>query len=475
MKTKKHITRRDLIKQFGFSAFMLAPVLRSMDLMAATPYTTAPRFVMFFKGGAFLPQNPASLAALAGTPLAALSEHASDVVLFKNMHIHGGGVRSDGYQEEHAAGLYGCMTGNSIHYSKSDSYFAYTDHESIDMRIARQYQTIEALKSLPFASLHIGAGAHSDSDSTGLGIRYISYRARQAGDSLYGNCVEPIQDVGQVYKSLMDRINLICAKTTGTPNAGNDELLKSLNQKASLVDFQLQRLKDATRKFGLDSEHSQKLQGLVQGLSEVEKLTKAQIAAAQSGGGTGSKTCPVATNPTGNGNNKKNLDELSPIHDNMIALIKLAFEWDLTRVVAFSLSGAASGATWPSQGINTYHHALEHANDTAGLNKMGTYYSGKFAKLLTAMKTVTDEDGKTALYNSSVILGMECNGANGHTTKNIPFVYAGQAGGKYQTGRIIDAAGRSNNDLLVSVAQAAGIEGNTFGLADLCKGPILKS
>jgi hypothetical protein len=274
---------------------------------------------------------------------------------------------------------------------------------------------------------------------------------------------------------MMDRINLICAKTTGTPNAGNEELLKSLNQKASIVDFQLQRLKDATRKFGLDSEHSQKLQGLVQGLSEVEKLTKAQIAAAQSGGGAGSKTCPVATNPTGNGNNKKNLDELSPIHDNMIALIKLAFEWDLTRVVAFSLSGAASGATWPSQGINTYHHALEHANDTAGLNKMGTYYSGKFAKLLTAMKSVTDEDGKSALYNSSVILGMECNGANGHTTKNIPFVYAGQAGGKYQTGRIIDAAGRSNNDLLVSVAQAAGIEGNTFGLADLCKGPILKS
>ncbi len=68
---------------------------------------------------------------------------------------------------------------------------------------------------------------------------------------------------------------------------------------------------------------------------------------------------------------------------------------------------------------------------------------------------------------------MECNGANGHTTKNIPFVFAGQSGGKYKTGRIIDAGGRSNNDLLLAATQASGIESSSFGLADLCKGNIL--
>ena len=89
------------------------------------------------------------------------------------------------------------------------------------------------------------------------------------------------------------------------------------------------------------------------------------------------------------------------------------------------------------------------------------------------MKEINDSDGATALANSSVILGMECNGAGGHTTKNIPFVFAGQGGGKFNTGRILDAGGRSNNDLLISVQQAAGINSNVFGLPDLCKGPIL--
>ena len=37
----------------------------------------------------------------------------------------------------------------------------------------------------------------------------------------------------------------------------------------------------------------------------------------------------------------------------MIGLIKLAFEWDLTRVVAFTLSGASSGQTLPSRGVTS--------------------------------------------------------------------------------------------------------------------------
>ena len=58
-----------------------------------------------------------------------------------------------------------------------------------------------ALAALPFASLHIGAGAHSDADNVGLGQRYISYRKREPGDSQYGNAIEPVQDAGQVYDS----------------------------------------------------------------------------------------------------------------------------------------------------------------------------------------------------------------------------------------------------------------------------------
>jgi hypothetical protein len=183
----------------------------------------------------------------------------------------------------------------------------------------------------------------------------------------------------------------------------------------------------------------------------------------------------VNQRPTGNGANKSNLDDISPVHDQMIGLIKLAFEWDLTRVVAFTLSGASSGQRMPSRGVTQAHHTLEHSNNVAGLNIMGTYYSEKFAALLSALKSIDDGGGTTALYNSSVLLGMECwsDSANGHYLRNIPFILAGQGAGKFQTGRIVDAAGRSNNDLLVSIQNASGIDSSTFGLASLCSGPII--
>ena len=157
----------------------------------------------------------------------------------------------------------------------------------------------------------------------------------------------------------------------------------------------------------------------------------------------------------------------------MIGLIKLAFEWDLTRVVAYTLSGASSGQSMPSRGVTQAHHSLEHSNDVAGLNIMGTFYAEKFAGLLTALKGIDDGDGKTALYNSSVVLGMECwsNSSSGHYLTDIPFILAGQGAGKFQTGRIVDAAKRNNNDLLISVQNASRHRLDTLRPGEPVQGP----
>jgi len=471
------LSRRDLIKSFGVLGFLLTPVGRAMGYVAASSFVDAPRFLMFFKGGAFHPAstNPASIDALAGTPIAPLQPHAQDLILFKGMNIHGGSPKSDGYQEEHGAGLIGCVTGNSYKYSKNDSYYAYTDHESIDVAIANHYKTLPALANLPFASLHIGAGAHSDADNVGLGQRYISFRKRQAGDAQYGNAIEPVQDAGQLYDTLMQRVQLICSGMSNQPAADNSKLKAALQRKKSLLDFRLQDIADAKRALGMDSEHAHKLDGLVDGWREVEKAVTAELNAGGTAPVAGTASCPTGARPTGKGQNKQSCDDLSPVHDQMIALVKLAFEWDLTRVVAYTLSGASSGQRWPSQGVNQAHHMLEHSNNVASLNVMGRFYAEKFASLLTALKSIDDGGGQSALYNSSVILGMECwsDSSSGHYLKDIPFILAGQGAGKFKTGRIVNAQGRSNNDLLISVQNASGITANTFGLASLCKGPIV--
>jgi Protein of unknown function (DUF1552) len=476
------LTRRALIKRFGLLAFALSPVARAMGQLAGTPFSNAPRFVMFFKGGSFHPAStrPSAITNLAGTPIAPLSPHASDIILFKGMSIHGGSPKSDGYQEEHGAGLMGCVTGNAYRYSRNDSYYAYTDNESIDITIANHYQAQPTLAGLPFPSLHVGAGAHSDADNVGLGQRYISFRKRQTGDAQYGNAIEPVQDAGQVYDRLMQRISLLCGQVSNQPASDNTQLLAALRRKQSLLDFRLQDIADAKRVLGMDSEHARKLDGLVEGWREVERSVKAETAALSAGAGssssaTSSRSCPQGARPSGKGENQLNCDLLSPVHDQMIDLIKLAFAWDLTRVVAFTLSGASSGERWPSQGINQAHHTLEHSNNVAGLNTMGRYYAEKFAMLLSALKSIDDGNGKSALYNSSVLLGMECwsDSANGHYLRDIPFLLAGQGAGAFETGRIVDAAGRNNNDLLISIQNASGIASSVFGLESLCRGPIV--
>ena len=144
------LSRRDLIKSFGPLAFLLFPVARSMGYVAGGTFAGAPRFVHFFKGPSYHSPtvNPTKAITDLPAPLAALAPHAEDLVLFTGMSIHGGSPKTDGYQEEHAAGLIGCATGHSYHYSKDDSYYAYTDNESIDITIANHYQTIPALKAL---------------------------------------------------------------------------------------------------------------------------------------------------------------------------------------------------------------------------------------------------------------------------------------------------------------------------------------
>ena len=115
VRRKGELTRRDLIKSFGPLAFLLMPVVRSMGYAAGTPFAGMPRFVLFFKGPSFHSPTvtPTTSISSLPAPLAPLAPHAQDLILFTGMSIHGGSPKTDGYQEEHAAGLIGCSTGNS--------------------------------------------------------------------------------------------------------------------------------------------------------------------------------------------------------------------------------------------------------------------------------------------------------------------------------------------------------------------------
>ena len=68
------------------------------------------------------------------------------------------------------------------------------------------------------------------------------------------------------------------------------------------------------------------------------------------------------------------------------------------------------------------------------------------------------------LDNSLVVWGSELGKGNTHSFEKMPFIVAGGAAGKLQTGRYLQFDGIEHNRLLVSMAQLMGVSDmQTFG------------
>ena len=136
-----------------------------------------PRFVLFFKGPSF--HSPTvtpttSLDQLSRSRWPPLAPHIQDLILFKGMSILGGSPKTDGYQEEHAAGLIGCATGEQLPLLE-ERLVLRLHGQRVDRHRDRQPLSDRAgaggaalLQPAP------GAGAQSDADNVGLGQRYVS-------------------------------------------------------------------------------------------------------------------------------------------------------------------------------------------------------------------------------------------------------------------------------------------------------------
>ena len=59
-----------------------------------------------------------------------------------------------------------------------------------------------------------------------------------------------------------------------------------------------------------------------------------------------------------------------------------------------------------------------------------------------------------------------------HSLTPMPVVLAGSAGNYFRTGRFVTYSDRSHNDLLVSILNAMEVPATTFGMKDVCTGPL---
>ena len=150
----------------------------------------------------------------------------------------------------------------------------------------------------------------------------------------------------------------------------------------------------------------------------------------------------------------------------MFDLQILAFQADLTRVIAFQLTREQSNRTYPEIGVNDPHHPTSHhGNDpykVAQIAKINTYHVSLFTSFLERMKSTPDGDG-SLLDHSLYLYGSGMGNPSLHDHENLPILVAGGAKTGLKGGRHIRyQKGTNLANLHLTLLDHAGIHLDRF-------------
>jgi hypothetical protein len=151
----------------------------------------------------------------------------------------------------------------------------------------------------------------------------------------------------------------------------------------------------------------------------------------------------------------------------MMDVIALAFQCDMTRAATFMMSNGLGGRVHKWLGIGDVHHYLSHhGNDPVKLGKIekiATWEVEQLAYLLTKLDGMSEGDG-TVLDNTLVYFSSEIEDGNTHSHTNLPVLLCGGGGGAVTSGRHVKYEGSPPvANLFVSILQACGVSATTFG------------
>ena len=167
--------------------------------------------------------------------------------------------------------------------------------------------------------------------------------------------------------------------------------------------------------------------------------------------------------PAPDGTPRDYRDHIRILFDMML----LAFQSDSTRVASFLIGHDGSNRSFREIGVSGGHHDLSHHGKDAGkmelVSRIDHFYSEELAYFLERMKKAKDADGKSLLHNSMIVWGSGLSDGHWHTHVDLPIVVAGNAGGKFQPGRHVDAGDTPLNNLFVRMLEEVGMPGMSFG------------
>lgn len=156
----------------------------------------------------------------------------------------------------------------------------------------------------------------------------------------------------------------------------------------------------------------------------------------------------------------------------MIDQLVTAFACDLTRVGTLQWTDAASRNSFPWLNLSQNHHFYQHDGGyrPKELTQVSRWYAEQLAYLCSRLAAVKEGDG-TMLDSTVIFWGSEISHPSNHDSRRMPFLLAGGAGGAFRMGRHVKIEAPHNN-LLVSLMNAYGVPGTTFGDSRFCTGPL---
>jgi hypothetical protein len=223
-------------------------------------------------------------------------------------------------------------------------------------------------------------------------------------------------------------------------------------QNKSVLDLISDRTKQLQAQLGNNDRVV--LDGYLETVREIERR-------AQQAGASNLSKIKLPNAPSGE------LDDFAEQVKLMFDLLALAFQADLTRVVSYIMVAEGTNRTYNHIGVpDSFHPVSHHANDLeriAKLVKIQTWHVQKFAEFVAKLAATPDGDG-TLLDRSIFMYGSNMSNSDLHNNYPVPNILVGGGNGRMKlVGQHITLPEKTPiANLLLTVLQKAGIERDKF-------------
>ena len=313
---------------------------------------------------------------------------------------------------------------------------------------------------------------------------YRSLTSSATGDTAITQGFMSFRENGQaeaVYRNATLLFDAVFSGLSPESQAGNNTTpVQTRSRQASILDYALE---DATRlRLRLGAADRQRIERYLQSVRELEQ----QIANTDVSGAAG---CVVPDDPA----------STRDMHTNtklMLDLTLMAFQCDLTRVAVVQYSNSwdvhygkydlpHGCGDWSDHFISHKLDDKDRATDLDGLNRTealqianarvietSRFKARRFANVVSALKEAPSASG--TLFDETLALYCSENGdGDSHSRKRVPYMLAGNAGGGFRTGRVVDAGGRPTGALHASILNYFGLDVAEYGSPASGPGPGL--